>query len=403
MKKASSLKETTVVSVSLLGGLRLQVGSAILTDEINRSQKLWSVLSYLLIHRDRAIPQSEFIEVFWPDDHSANPANALKTLLYRIRAMLEPLFGSDAQPILSQWGAYSWNRELPCELDVDQFEELCRRANAARGQTERIALRRQAIALYHGDFLPKLNAQLWIVPLQTHYHDLYLAAVKDLAGLLEQTGCFEEMSELCAAAIGLDQLDEQLHIQYIRALMRQGKSAAALTHYAETTDLLYRNLDVRPSEELRSLYSELMKSEQALETDLGVIQTDLRESEARPGAFVCDYGFFREIYRLEARRCQRDGTCVHIALLTIALPGGGVPALDLLGEAMDRLRDVLVDNLRRGDVVSKYSGAQFVIMLPSANLEDSGMVLERISAAFTRQRRYTLFKLSYKIRELEID
>ena len=41
-------------------------------------------------------------------------------------------------------------------------------------------------------------------------------------------------------------------------------------------------------------------------------------------------------------------------------------------------------------------------MLPAANLEDSTMVMERICSAFARQQRYTLFKLNYKIRELEI-
>ena len=401
------MKKTTApacaaVSVSLLGGLRMEVGNAVLTDEINRSQKLWSVLAYLLIHRDRAVPQAEFIEVFWPDDHSMNPANALKTLLYRIRAMLEPLFGTEVQPILSQWGAYSWNRDLPCEVDVDRFESLCRQAQAAPARDRRVALYREAIALYRGDFLPKLSAQLWVDPLQTHYHGIYLAAVKALALLLEEDGGYAEMAELCDTAIGFDPLDEKLHLFYIRALMGQGKTAAALAHYTEASDLLYRNLDVRPSEELRALYSELMKSEQSLETDLSVIQADLKETEARPGAFLCDYGFFREIYRLEARRCMRDGTCVHIALITVSLPGGGIPALDLLADAMDRLCGVLVQNLRRGDVVSKYSGAQFAVMLPAANLEDSTMVMERICSAFARQQRYTLFKLNYKIRELEI-
>lgn len=390
------------VFVTFLGGLQLTIGSGVLADDINRSQKIWGVLSYLLVHRDRPVPQAEFIKIFWPDDHSSNPANALKTLLYRIRVMLEPLFKSDMQPILSQWGAYSWNPELHCILDIDRFEELCRKADEERDRETRIALYREALGLYRGDFLPKLSGQMWIIPIQTHYHSLYLTAVKELALMLEDSGEFEEMGGLCHSAIQLDELDEQLHLLYIRALARQGKTAAALAHYSEATDLLYRNLDVRPSQELRALYSELMHSEQALETDLSVIQEDLRESVTRQGAFVCHYGFFREIYRLEARRCLRDGTSVHIALITLSMPGGGVPPLNILGDAMDRLQDVLVQNLRRGDVVSKYSGAQFVVMLISANLEDSGMVMSRIASAFSRQQRYTLFKLSYKIRELEL-
>jgi len=74
-----------------------------------------------------------------------------------------------------------------------------------------------------------------------------------------------------------------------------------------------------------------------------------------------------------------------------------------LGITMDQLLDVLVQNLRRGDVVSKYSGAQYVVMLPSANFEDSSMVMDRIVSAFYHQHRRNFLKLSCKIRELEAE
>lgn len=402
MKKETAAEAQ--VRVSLLGGFSLEVDGNLLTDEVNRSQKLWNVLAYLIVHRDRAIPQSEFIELFWSDDDSANPVNALKTLLYRIRAMLEPLFGSEQQPIRSQRGSYAWSRAIACDLDTDRFESLCAQAEeAGRPDEERISLYRQAVALYRGDFLPKLGGQLWVLPLSARYHTLYLKAVKALAKLLERSDAYEEMGALCLNASQIDPLDEEVHVNIVKALLRQGKNAEALAHYEKATDLLYRNLGVRPSEELRELYTEIMRMEQGLETDLEFIQQDLQETEARPGAFVCEYGFFREAYRLEARRCGRNGTCVHVGLITISLPNGGVPPLKVLNDTMDLLLDVLVRSLRRGDVVSKYSGAQYVVMLPSANFEDSNMVMERIVTAFYRQHRRNFLKLSYKIRELEIN
>lgn len=243
---------------------------------------------------------------------------------------------------------------------------------------------------------------MWVVSLTARYHDLYIAAVKEYAALLERAERFEEMGAVCARAGELDPLDEGLHILIVRALLRQGKDAAALEHYEAATDLLYRNLGVRPSEELRALYVEIMDVEKGLETDLEVIQDNLREAAARPGAFVCEYGFFKEAYRLEARRAMRNGTCVHVALVTVSLPDGGVPALGVLNTTMDQLLEVLIHNLRRGDVVARYSGAQYVLMLPAANFEESTMVLERVVTAFYRQHRRNFLKLSYKIRELEL-
>lgn len=349
MKQSATPEIVKTVSVSLLGGFALEVDGASLTDDINRSLKLWSVLAYLTLHRERAVPQSEFIELFWPDDHSSNPVNALKTLLYRIRAMLEPLFGQEIQPILSQRGAYIWNPAVGCTLDIDRFEELCRLGgDTQRTAEERMTSYREAVELYKGDLLPKLSHQMWLVPMAVRYHTAYIAAVKDFAVLLDEAALYEEMHEVCARASDLDNLDEGLHTLIVRALLRQGKDAAALEHYEKATDLLYRNLGVRPSEELRSLYKEIMATEKTLETDLGVIMNDLREAAARPGAFVCEYGFFKEAYRLEVRRAIRSGTCVHLCLITVSLPDGGMPQLKVLSNTMDQLLDVLVNNLRRG-------------------------------------------------------
>lgn len=390
------------VAITLLGGFTINVNGTLFTDEVNRSQKLWNVLCYLIVHRDRNVPQSEFIEQFWPNENSSNPVNALKTLLYRVRAMLEPLFGPDLDPIVSQRGSYSWNRAIVCDVDTDRFEALCQRAQDARLSDEkRLEIYREAVGLYRGDFLPKLSGALWTIPLTARYHNLYLKMVKEYAALLEQRESFEEMTAVCTRASTLDQLDEEIHILIVRSLLKQGKDAAALAHYESSTDLLYRNLGVRPSTELRALYSEIMNMEKDLETNLEVIQNDLREAASRPGAFVCEYGFFQEAYRLEARRAARSGASVHIGLITVALPDGGVPPLNVLAATMDQLREVLVNSLRRGDVVSKYSGAQYVVMLPAANFENSSIVLERIVNSFYRQHRRNFLKLSYKIRAID--
>ncbi|MPM46879.1 hypothetical protein SDC9_93586 [bioreactor metagenome] len=402
MKKEITVTPMKTISVTLLGGFSLELDGVLLTDEANRSQKLWSVLAYLIVHRNRSIPQSEFIDVFWPENDSDNPANALKTLLYRIRAMLEPLFGAEIQPILSQRGSYSWNRNIACKVDVDRFEALTAQGEVkSHARDERADYYAQAIALYRDDLLPKLADQIWLVSLSTHYHTRYIKAVKELSALLCSTGEYQRIVEMCARASQLDPLDEELHILLVRSYLRLGNNAAALSQYEQATELLYRNLGVRPSDELRQVYTEIMAVEQCLETDLEVIQKELKETAQRPGAFVCEYGFFREVYRLEVRRARRSGTSIHIGLITISLPDGGLPSPKVLSTTMDQLSEVLTGCLRRGDVVSKYSAAQYVVLLPSANFEDSNMVMERIISAFYRQHRRNFLKLSAKIRELE--
>jgi len=407
VKRAAILASTAnslPIRAVMLGDFKLYVGDVLIDDSISRSQKMWNLLAYLIVHRSRNVPQEELISILWPDDNSQNPGNALKTLLYRTRAAILPLLGDEPQLILSQRGSYSWNRNLHCEVDAEQFAALARQAGEKDlPDEERRRLYKQAIALYTQDFLPRLSEQLWVIPLTTYYHSLYLETLFEYAKLLLAAEQYAELAGLVNAAILIEPYDDKLHALLITALLRQGNSLAALNHYDIATDLLYRNFGVRPSGELRALYHEIMKERKSLEMDLAVIQNDLQETAARPGAFVCDYGFFREAYRLEARRAGREGSCVHVALLTVSLPDGKTPALSPLNATMDQLLEAIRLNLRRGDVITRYSGAQYVLLLPAANYEDSQMVMERIVNSFYQQNRKNFLKITYKLQQMELE
>ena len=69
MGQGNALSVRKTVSVTMLGGFSIRVDGNVLTDEINRSQKLWNVLCYLIAHRERNVPQTEFIEMFWSEEN----------------------------------------------------------------------------------------------------------------------------------------------------------------------------------------------------------------------------------------------------------------------------------------------------------------------------------------------
>ena len=390
------------IAISMFGGFKIIIDDKLVTDSINRSNRIWNLLSYLIVNRARDIPQSELIEAIWPDEDTDSPGSSLKTLVYRVRGMLAGELGEELPLILSQRNSYSWNNEYDCALDIEEFEKYCAQgADARRSDDERMETYKRATGLYKGDFLPKLSDQLWVIPLEAHYHSLFVSAVKDYVNLLFGCDKYADAEDVCARALKIEPLDENLHTLMILSYARQGNDTAALSQYEVATDLLYRNLGVQPSDELRQVYTELMKGKKNLEMDLGVIQTSLKEAAGENGAFVCDYGFFREAYRLEARRAARSGTCVHLALLTVATPKGKTPSLTVLGDVMEYLKEAIKINLRRGDVVSRYSGAQYVLMLSTANYEDGEMVVSRIISTYYKKHPSSSIRISYKLQQLE--
>jgi len=390
------------VRLQILGGISLQVADARITDDNNRSLKLWSVLCYLILNRGRAVTQAELIENFWAEDGGSNPLSALKMLILRLRTMLEPMLKADIKPILSRRRVYQWNPDIPCEVDAEEFESLCREAGRPETPSERQAeLYREAISLYKGDPLPKQSDQQWVISLTSRCHDEYINAVKAYAALLEAAGQHKEMGNLCIRASALAPLDEQIHILILRALLLQNKATSALRHYERATKLLYENLGVRPSEDMRSLYLRIMAEEKKPEQDLDQILFSMRESYVQSGAFFCEYGFFEKIYQLEVRRVTRVGGCLHVALITLSAPEHRKTSLKVLNAVMESLQETITQNLRKGDVVARYSKDQFIVMLPHANLEDSTMVMERILTAFQGRLRKSPLTVSYKLQGLE--
>ena len=89
-----------------------------------------------------------------------------------------------------------------------------------------------------------------------------------------------------------------------------------------------------------------------------VIQAGLREKPHAPGVFFCGYETFRDIYELEIRREKRAGRPVLLVLL--ALHPAEETETETLRAEMDRLKNVLLASLRRGDVVAQYDTSGFL-------------------------------------------
>ncbi|MEG1431385.1 BTAD domain-containing putative transcriptional regulator [Eubacterium sp.] len=378
------------------------LGGTLDEDRI-RSEMLTKLLVYIIIHRDKEMTVQEICESLWPDEKSDNPAGALKNLMYRLRALIKKTWGDHAF-ILTGRGSYAWNSEYILEVDAEDFDRLCQRAKAA--PTEKAAAEDygSAMALYKGMFMPKLAGEHWVASLSTYYHSQYLEAAKNRLGILEDFGEYSEMAACCREVLKLDTLDEDIHTAFVKGLMLQGKPKLAMEQYKHAENLLYESLGIAPSEELRRVYEDLLKQTHDQEMDIAAIERDLRE-DAESGAFLCEYGVFKKNYDLEIRRAGRLGISVYIGLITV-IPRVEIPVdspvyLSIISDGMDTLEDVLLGSLRSGDVISRYSGSQFIVLLPTCQYETAKMVMERIERNYYNTKKKPKTRLSYSLQEMD--
>ena len=361
--------------VELLGGFAIICNGNRITEQARKSSKVWRLLQYLVTNRYRSVSQDELLEVFCDDDLQGNPGSVLRTMVYRARGALEKSGLSCAENlIIAKSGGYSWNNNIECTTDIEEFEENIKKA-AVEGISieEQIELLTKAAEIYKGDFLPNSTGDLWVIPLVRWYRTLYLGCVHDALELLDGLGRSVEAEELCMKALCIDPFDEQLIEHHLKALIVQEKHDEALSLYKKMESMFFDVLGVNFSEKLRSLHSVIQNPEAKKEITIDELLAEWLEDIDTPGAYYCDAGIFKTLYQIEVRSVPRSGrTAFVVRFDTKHEPN----ARD--GGIMKQLGLAIPGCLRMGDLFTRYSPSQYMIMLYSLTYEDCQMLVNRI-------------------------
>jgi len=373
------------IYIQLFDQFCISDGEISLREEEMHSKMLLKLFSYIYTHKRKVITTEELIDALWEGEESANPPGALKNLVYRLRNILKEKWPEE-EFILTARGSYQWNHEVDSMSDTEMLKDFYQLGI----KEENLELSREhllkAIEQYRGEFLPKASRSAWVISEGTFYHSIYLSAVKELAKLLEHQKEYELLEEVCNEALKRDLLNEELHGWFIKALLHQKKVSLAEGQYKKAADLLYENLGVSPSDELKNLYQEFLKKNHRTGENILFIQEELSQSE-RKGAFFCEYGIFKEIFLLEEAKAKREDSTVCLVLITLEplwdVERVSQEYLKIINEGMEILHTILIEKLRVADVVSRYSFSQYILMLSSNQEDIAGKVMERIKTHFS--------------------
>ncbi|WP_249299590.1 BTAD domain-containing putative transcriptional regulator [Feifania hominis] len=388
-----------ILKVNMLGGFSISGPKGSFDDDSNRSRKIWLLLSYLIVHRGRPVAQRELIDMLWHDEEITDPSNALKALIHRLRLMLETLGDWPGKKMVVYRGdSYFWNADLPVEYDTELFSLRCSRA-AAQGisNEERLQRCEEAMELYCGPFMPKYENETWTTPLREQYHDMYRENVLRMVELLRPKENYREIVRICNTARTFDPYDEELYYQTIHSLIQLGMQQSALNLYRRMTSLFLEHSGQAPSERVTELCRNITEVSHSTERDLVKISEQLREKEQISGAYYCKYDLFREIYRLLARTISHTAQPIHLCLFTVANQRGEIPTAGILSGAMERLASVIHVSLCSGDVYTRYSPSQFLLLLPSATEQSGEQIAERILNRFWQGQNQHDLVISYKL------
>jgi predicted ATPase/DNA-binding SARP family transcriptional activator len=236
------------VQISYLGPLEVRVGDRVVDVP---GRRLRTLLGRLATEVGRPVPPRVLIEALWPQDAPADPANALQSLVSRLRRTL-----GDPTLVEQLPGGYRLNVAAE-DVDAVRFTRL-----AAQGRVqlsggavaEAATTLREALALWRGEPLAD-DESVEAEAVRVRLADL--TAVRE--GGTDLGAVVAELEALVAE----HPLREDLAALRMRALVAVGRPAEALVAYESTRSYLAETLGTDPSTSLQEQYLDVLRLQDA--------------------------------------------------------------------------------------------------------------------------------------------
>lgn len=394
--------KSSALQVKMFGTFSIKYMDQEINTSNSRSRKIWLLLAYLIYYRKRRISRDELVDLLWPrgsaDQERIDPAGALKTTFYRARTLLNELDPSLGHTLISlKDRKYTLNRDIQFSYDIDEFESLVRTGEMSDNDDISLDAYLKAASVYQGDFLPVFSTESWVIPISTYYHNVYVHTILNALSLLEKKQCLLEAVDLCRSAIKIAPDQERLYHHLMQELLSLGDSKAVISVYNDMRKLFLGSFGIIPSEDLRSLYHDALYTLNHQTLNIHQVIEQLKEPSTVKGALFCDYDFFKTLYHAETRAADRTKNIVYVCLLTMAEKNGNELSRRSLDRCMEHLHNLLLNNLRKSDVVSRCSVSQYVLLLPNTRYQDCYLVCERLQQAFYRRFPHSPGELTFAI------
>lgn len=349
-----------------------------------RAKRLWLLIAYLIVNRNRGVPPHELIDLLWPEVTSDKPASTLQNNVSRARAIFSEANFSDARDLIKYTdGLYYWAPTKKSVLDAEDFEARVHKIEQASlsEDPDLLELANETCQMYKGDFLSAIADVSWCGNMAVYYRALFKRLCKITVPALMDAGRLEEAQKLCLQVTELDPAAEDFSAMLMQAFIMDDNPSIALDHYKNVSSYLAETYDVEPGIDLETQREIAQREMTGSKVTEHSIRSFLLKPDEDEGAFACSNAVFREIVLLRLREMARSGVGSHLVAIAINNKAAGVERKIVDAKRVSR---VLSNTLRASDPFTKVGANQFLVLLPGANEENALMVYERIVMNFKK-------------------
>ncbi|WP_455684082.1 AfsR/SARP family transcriptional regulator [Thomasclavelia sp.] len=380
------MEKKVTLKVKLLGGLKITNGKVEFPYEKKRSAQVDLLIVFLIINRNKSITNLQLIDYLWPNGNSDKPEGALRNLVYRARKEMKQFF-EDSDCIKSKGRRYFWNLDVGCKVDYEDLLKLCNKVEKENDPHQKYEICLDLIAKYHGEILPELNYNDWVMDINNTLSRNCMEAILNTLLVLANHNQYEEILQICNHQNCLRLMDMRLYEIQLYAYYKTNKIDIGLSFYRKVVDYYYSKYGIGVSHRLKEIYEMLLDTSSSTQIGVEELEKSLACDNNEENTFYCDFDVFKNIYQINIRSARRSMKARILALLTIIDTSNSLDEKSMNYEA-DILRDVISNSLRKNDVFSKFNMTQYSLILASPDLEGAQIAVNRITSRYNEKKKH---------------
>jgi two-component system LytT family response regulator len=217
-----------------------------------KTSKSAEVFGYLIMHKGRLVSRARIIEDIFGDMALKNSEIYLNTTVYQLRKLLDNYGLKKSLYSDNNYYALDLNQ---VSVDIFSFEEGCKQMAVVDNNNFELALELEQ--LYTGDLFgdrgfPWARGEIERLSL------MYISFTQRLCEALLSRGDMQTAIRLLMKLTDYNELEEETIKLYMKALALMKNKEALNRQYNQFTETLYKELGISPSNEVTTLYSNLM-------------------------------------------------------------------------------------------------------------------------------------------------
>lgn len=387
MEKTDKGEQKRTLYIQTLGTVRLTLGGRTISLHTSITGKAFQLFLLLAYTGTRGVTRTALQDALY-DRKTTDAANALRINASRLRKLLLRSELPEHNYIVVDKNIYYLTEPEytgDFQVDVVLLEQLWEKIQKETEISAKRELLEKACKLYEGEFLPALSGEVWVENLRGRFQEIYFNCVQFLCEILKQQQDYKSLVRVTADAMRLYPTEEWAKLK-MDGFVGLQKYKEAMEAYKDAVKDIFSEQGMAVSDQMWERFKSLNQYIENQSRNLENIKEWLCEKERIPGAYCCSYPGFIDCYRMEARAAERKKRHGMLMICTIRdRQGAVITEAEKLQEYMDKLDQCVCVTLRRGDIYTRYSKDQILILVNDLKPEKAVSVENRIIGAFRKE------------------